>query len=142
VIVDASVIIDAVVDPGPRGHAARGALADVAPEDPLVAPGHFAVEILSGLWAAARRPSHPLRPEEVPAALESAEAIGIEIEGTPWSDVARAWALSRQSLRYTDAVYVAAAERRQTSLLTADARLAISGSAMTATIITVEPAFP
>ena len=138
-IVDASVVIDAVVDPGPRGRAARDALGAVPPDEPLTGPGHLAVELLSGLWAAARRPSHPLAEDQVPAALVDASALGIEIEATPWDDVIRAWELSRQSLRYTDAVYVASAERARTTLLTADTRIGRSGAAVSCPIVTVEP---
>lgn len=43
-IVDASVIIDAVTDSGARGEAARAALAAQPAAEPLVAPGHFAFE--------------------------------------------------------------------------------------------------
>jgi len=46
VIVDASLIIDAVADPGPPGIAARDALAAQPAAEPLTAPGHFAFEIL------------------------------------------------------------------------------------------------
>ncbi len=75
--------------------------------EPLIAPGHFAVEVMSGL-----------------------------IEATPWDDVHRAWVLSEGSLRYADAVYVAAAERHATALLTADARIERSGAPLTCTIVT------
>ncbi len=119
-IVDASVVIDAVTDPGPRGVAARDALAAVPATEPLLAPGNFAVEIMSGLRAAANRPSHPFQPDDLPAALTDAEALEIVIEATPWPDVHRAWVLAQGSLRYADAVYVAAAERHRTALLTAD----------------------
>lgn len=141
-IVDASVIIDAVADSGARGQAARAALADQPAAEPLVAPGHFAFEILSGLRAAANRPGHPLAEVDVAQALADAEAFEIDIEATPWSDVHRAWALAQDSLRFADAIYVAAAERRQTTLLTADARIERSGAPMTCPIITVGPTEP
>ena len=136
-IVDASVVIDAVADNGVRGVAARAALAAVPPSDPLLAPGHLAFEVLSGLRAAAHRQGHPLQPSDVAAALLDAEALEIVIEGTPWSDVRRAWALSTGSLRYADAVYVAAAERHRCALLTADARIARSGAPVTCEVVTV-----
>lgn len=139
-IVDASLIIDAVADPGPRGIAARDALAAQPVAESLTAPGHFAFEVMSGLHAAGTRPHHPLRLADVPQALRDAESFEIRIEATPWADVHRAWALGMGSLRYADALYVAAAERHQTGLLTADARIARSGAAVRCEVITVVPA--
>lgn len=141
-IVDASVMIDAVADSGARGEAARAALGAQPAGEPLLAPGHFAFEILSGLRAAAKRPGHPLTEAEVPQALADAEAFEIGIEATPWSDVHRAWQLAQASLRLADAIYVASAERRHTTLLTADARIERSGAPVTCPIITVRPAGP
>jgi len=122
VIVDASLVIDAVADPGPRGRRARGALAALPPAEPLAAPGHFAIEMMSGLNAAAHRLQHPLHPAELTQTLASAEALGITVEATPWADVQRAWTLAQGSLRYPDAIYVAAAERHDTALLTSDSQ--------------------
>lgn len=135
-IVDASLIIDAVADSGARGLAARDALAALPAAEPLIAPGHFAFEMMSGLRGAANRPDHPLQASEVGQALRDAEAIEILLEATPWSDVHRAWSLA-SALRYADAIYVAAAERHQTALLTADARIERSGATMSCQIITV-----
>ncbi|MBA3574305.1 MAG: PIN domain-containing protein [Actinomycetota bacterium] len=139
-IVDASLIIDAVAAPGPPGIAARDALAAQPAAEPLTAPGHFTFEVMSGLQAAANRPHHPLQAADLPQALRDAESLEILIEGTPWVDVHRAWTLARGSLRYADAVYVAAAERRGTALLTADARIERSGAPLRCEIITVAPA--
>jgi predicted nucleic acid-binding protein len=141
-IVDASVVIDAIADSGPRGEAARAALADQPPTEPLLAPGHFAFEILSGLRAAANRPGHPLTEDDVAAALADAAGLEIVIEATPWGDVRRAWVLARASLRFADAVYVAAAERHGTTLLTADARIERSGAPIRCPIHTVSPTGP
>ena len=138
-IVDASVIIDAIADSGPRGEAARSSLTDQPAAEALVAPGHFAVELLSGLRAAANRPGHPLTEVDVPHALADAAAYEIDIEPTPWDDVRRAWTLAQGSLRFADAVYVAAAERHQTGLLTADARIERSGAPFACEVITVRP---
>jgi predicted nucleic acid-binding protein len=139
VIVDASVIIDAVADPGPRGEAARAALMAQPAAEPLVAPGHFAFEILSGLRAAANRPGHPLTEDDVTQALADAEALEIDIQAIPWADVHRAWSLAQASLRYADTIYVAAAERHHTALLTADARIERSGTPVDCPIITITP---
>lgn len=138
-IVDASLVIDAVADPGPRGVAARDALDALPAAEPLIAPGHFAFEVMSGLRAAANRPDHPLRDTDLIQALRDAESFEIEIEATSWSDIHRAWGLAQGSLRYADAIYVAAAERHRTALLTADARIERSGAPLTCGIITVLP---
>jgi predicted nucleic acid-binding protein len=137
VIVDASVVIDAVGDPGPRGEAARRALSALPPSEPLLAPGLLAVEVMSGLRAAGNRPGHPLVATDIPAALHEVEAYGISLEATPWSDVHRAWELSLASVRYTDGVYLAAAERHRTALLTADSRLGRSGARLRCAVVTV-----
>lgn len=139
-IVDASLVIDVVADPGSRGDAARAALAAVPATDSLLAPGHFAFEVMSGLGAAANRPNHPLQPADLEAALQAASALEIMIEGTPWSDVDRAWILSKGSLRYADAIYIAAAERHGTALLTADSQIERSGALIRCEIIKIEPA--
>jgi predicted nucleic acid-binding protein len=140
VIVDASLVIDVVADSGPRGTAARDALAAVPAAEPLTAPGHFAIEIMSGLRAAANRPDHPLRCLDLAPALRDAQSLEIVIEATPWADVQRAWQLAQGSLRYADALYVAAAERHETALLTADARIERSGGSIRCPIVTVAPA--
>jgi predicted nucleic acid-binding protein len=136
-IVDASLVIDAVADAGSRGEAARQALADHLPSERLLAPGHFAFEVMSGLRAAANRPSHPLQPADIDQALLDSESFEITIEGTPWVDVHRAWILARASLRYADAIYVAAAERHGLTLLTSDARIERSGAPIRCQIVTV-----
>jgi predicted nucleic acid-binding protein len=51
----------------------------------------------------------------------------------------RAWSLARASLCYADAIYVAAAERHHTALLTADARIERSGAPVDCPIITITP---
>jgi predicted nucleic acid-binding protein len=139
VIVDASVVIDAVTDAGPRGRAARRALADHPASEALLAPGHLAVEILSGLVAAANRPNHPLQRAQIEQALLDAAAFEIAIEATPWTDVLRAWALAQASLRYADAIYIATAERHATALLTSDARIERSGATIRCPVITIRP---
>jgi predicted nucleic acid-binding protein len=137
VIVDASLIIDAVADSGPRGIAARDALAALPATEPLISPGHFAFEVMSGLGAAANRPNHPLQPADLAQALHDAESFEIVIEATPWSDVHRAWDLAQGSLCYADAIYVAAAERHASAFLTADSCIERSGASIACEIITV-----
>lgn len=79
-MIDASLIIDAVADPGPRGVAARDALAKQPAAERLFAPGHFAFEVMSGLAAAGSRPDHPFRPE--PERLRVTAGRG---NGSPWT---------------------------------------------------------
>ncbi|MGL5863451.1 MAG: type II toxin-antitoxin system VapC family toxin [Phycicoccus sp.] len=136
-IVDASVVIDAVCDPGARGEAAREVLAEQPPSEPLIAPGLLAVEVMSGLRVAANRPGHPFAADAIPEALQEVEAYGIHLEATPWSDAHRAWELSQSSLRYADGVYIAAAERHRAPLLTADARIERSGAPLHCVVVTV-----
>lgn len=141
-IVDASLVIDAVADPGSRGVAARDLLAAQPAAELLTAPGLFASEVMSGLTAAANRPSHPFQAADLVQALRDGESFGIVIEATPWVDVHRAWTLSRGSLRYADAIYVAAAERHGTALLTTDARIERSGAPVRCKITTIASADP
>jgi hypothetical protein len=54
VIIDASLIIDAVADSGPRGIAAREVLAAQPAAEPLIAPGHFAFEVTGSRPTCAR----------------------------------------------------------------------------------------
>jgi predicted nucleic acid-binding protein len=136
-IVDASLVIDAVADSGPRGTAAREVLAALPAAEPLVAPGHFAFEIMSGLAAAASRPGHPLQPADLARAVQDAESLEILLDATPWSDVHRASALAQGSMRYADAIYVAAAERNDCALLTADSWIEHSGAKVRCQVITV-----
>lgn len=98
-----------------------------------------AFEVMSALRAAANRPEHPFEAGDLPHDLQDAESYEIDIEGTPWTDVRRAWVLSERSLRYADAVYVAAAERHQTALLTADRQIERSGVGARCQIVTVVP---
>ncbi len=78
-----------------------------------------------------------LQPADLGDTLRTAEALEIVIEATPWPDVHRAWTLAQGSLRYADAIYVAAAERHGTALLTADGQIERSGAPMACEIITV-----
>ncbi|AYY13042.1 PIN domain-containing protein [Actinobacteria bacterium YIM 96077] len=137
-IVDASAIIDAVADAGPRGEAARRALAEHPASEPLIAPGHFAFEVMSGLRAAASRPQHPFQPEDIEQALLDAEQLEVSMDAVTWVDVHRAWALS-SALRYADAIYVACAERHRMALLTSDGRIARSGQQIRCEIVTITP---
>lgn len=137
VIIDASVVVDAVSDPGERGDLARDALESATQTELLEAPGHFAFEVLSALNAVARRPGHPLAQTQISVALAEAEEYRVHIRPTPWVDVRRAQHLARTSLRFADAVYVAAAERQGVDLLTSDPAIAKSGARVGCRIVTI-----
>jgi predicted nucleic acid-binding protein len=137
VIVDASVVLDLITDSGVRAEAADQALSRIAQSEPLVAPGHFAVELMSGLKAIGGRPRHRFTVEQVQDAISHAGSLGIHVEAIPWVDISRAWELAG-SLRFADALYVAAAERHETTLLTCDARIARSGAPFTCQVLTVQ----
>lgn len=110
-VVDASVWLDLAV-----GRLAPGAL----PDPPVLVPGHFDAEVLSGLRGLTRG-GH----------LAAADAQR-RVDGLARAPLLRvglaellgeAWALS-ESLSAYDAPYVALARREAVELLTADARLA------------------
>lgn len=132
-IVDTSALVDALADSGARGVAARKAL--TRPGERLAAPGLLAVEVLAALRRLIADADADFGPDDVLAALDEAERYGIEIEGTPWADVRRAWELAQGSIRYTDGVFVAHAERTQRPLVTADGRLSRSRAQVRCTII-------
>jgi predicted nucleic acid-binding protein len=136
VIVDASVIVDALTDELERGAAARESLSRISDSEALIAPAHFAIELMSGLRAVAKRPGRLFSLDDVPRALAHAGSLGIDVEPTPWGDISRAWELSG-SLRFTDALYVASAERHDTAFLTCDMRIARSGAPFTCPVLTV-----
>lgn len=132
-IVDTSVLVDAVTDAGRRGSAARLALATT--EETLLAPGHLATELLGALRRIVVDSSQDFELGDVADALANAEAYGVEIDATPWADVRRAAELALGSVRYTDGVFVAMAERMGHALLTADSRLARSGAPINCEVI-------
>ncbi|MCO7221069.1 type II toxin-antitoxin system VapC family toxin [Klenkia sp. PcliD-1-E] len=136
-IVDASVLVDALAGSAERSDAARRALAGVPPGEPLLAPGLVTVEVLAGLRSCASDASNAFTGDDVPRALDEVADYGIAIEATPWADVRRAHELSLGSLRYTDGLYVAAAERHRTALLTSDARIGRSGAPVRCAVVTV-----
>lgn len=117
IVVDASVLADALIDDGPAGTAARSALSD---DLHWVGPGHLVVEVLSvirgrllgGKLAAGRA-------EDAVGAL--ADLVIDQIDSQP--HIQRIWEL-RGNLTSYDAAYAAAAEALGCPLLTSDRRLA------------------
>lgn len=109
-VVDASVWLDVVA-----GHLPPSVL----PAAPLTAPGHFDVEVLSGLRGL-RRGGHL---DETSAAAQVEVLRRAPLLRVPVAELlADAWDLSSAVSAY-DALYVALARRESLTLHTADARL-------------------
>jgi predicted nucleic acid-binding protein len=116
IVVDASVLVDALLDDGPAGSAARAALTSDAE---WAAPPVLPVEVLSVTRRRVLRGQVAAR-----RADDAVDALGgFEIT---WADplalVARIWEL-REDVTAFDAAYVATAELLDCDLLTGDHRL-------------------
>lgn len=117
IVVDASVLTDALVDDGPVGESAR---AHLRADPQWAAPGHLLVEVVSairgkvlgGKLAAARA-------NEAIAALP--QLVIVQVGAAQLVD--RMWEL-RANLTAYDAAYAAAAEALDCPLVTGDTRLA------------------
>ncbi len=117
IVVDASVLIDALLDDGPSGSAARAVLAD----DPVwAAPACLPIEVLSVTRRRLLRGQ--ISPERANDAVEVLAALEID-----WIDpravTFRIWEL-RDNVAAFDAAYVAGAEALGVELVTGDRRLA------------------
>lgn len=116
IVIDASVLANALVVDGAAGDAASSALAS---DETWAAPSHLTIEVLSVLR------KHHLRGRL--SAARATEALGalraIEVERVEISTLTeRIWEL-KDNVGVYDAAYVAAAELLEVSLLTADVRL-------------------
>lgn len=117
IVVDASVLVDALLDDGPEGGAARGALAE---DTEWAAPAHLPIEVLSVTRRKLLRGEVTLdRAADAVAALGESEVRWVD----PQVIVDRVWQL-RDNVTAFDAAYVAAAELLCCELLTGDARMA------------------
>ena len=115
-VVDASVVVAALIDDGPAGRWAAGVMASAA----LAAPAHRQVEAASAL----RRLGAARSVGEDVATLAHADVLELRIQFyayAPFGD--RVWAL-RGALCTYDAAYVALAEALAAPLATLDGRLA------------------
>lgn len=116
VVVDASVVVAALIDPSPAGVWAERVLMSA----PLAAPHLLTVEaanILRRLSRAGRIPADT-------AALAHADLVELRVALFPYEPVAeRVWAL-RETVTAYDAWYVALAEELGAPLATLDAALA------------------
>lgn len=115
-VVDASVVVAALVDAGPGGEWAETQLQKAA----LVAPHLMPVEAANILRRAVL--SRDLSVEA--ATLAHADLLGLKVELFPYEPFAdRVWEL-RGNLTAYDAWYVALAETLKADFITLDARLA------------------
>jgi predicted nucleic acid-binding protein len=116
IVIDASVLSDALIDDGPVGVGARAALAT----DPhWAAPAHLLVEVVSVIRGRALGGKlGPVRAQEAVDALPTLVIDQIDVAAL----VDRMWQL-RGSITAYDAAYVAAAEILGCPLVTADGRL-------------------
>lgn len=116
-VVDASLLVDALVVVGRPGESAR---TELRRHQVLDVPSIFSAEAASALRALVHRGA--LSPPRAAAALEQIRAVRTtQYSFEPFS--ARVWEL-RDSITVYDAWYVALAEWLGTDLVTADARLA------------------
>lgn len=116
VVVDASALLNVLIDPGDRGEKAASALAG----KDLHAPDLLPYEVANVL----RRQRLAGRLSVTEAALAHRDLGRLPIELWPYEVLRdRAWELT-DSLTTYDAAYVALAERLGAPLITADARLA------------------
>ena len=117
IVIDASVLADALIDDGPVGAAARAALAADAH---WAAPSHLLVEVVSVVRGRALGGKlRPARAQEVVDALPTLVIDQVDVATL----VDRMWQL-RGNLTAYNAAYVAAAEALGCPLVTADGRLA------------------
>ncbi len=117
IVVDASVLLDALLDDGDAGAAARAALGT---DLRWAAPPHLFVEVLSVTRRRLLRGGITRRrAEEAVAALGEMEVQWVD----PAAVVHRIWEL-RDNVTAFDAAYVAAAEQLRCDLVTGDRRLA------------------
>lgn len=116
-VLDASVLVDALVSAGPPGRLARAELRD---RTVLEVPAIFAAEATAALRGLVLRGE--LSPNRAATALQQVRTTRtIPYPFEPFT--ARVWEL-RESLTVYDAWYVALAEWLGTELVTADDRLA------------------
>lgn len=116
-VLDASVVVDALVVAGRPGDLGRAELRKLSE---LQVPAMFTAEVTSAMRALVLRQAlSPIR-----AATALTEVLAMKTLGYPFEPFARrAWEL-RDAMTIYDAWYVALAERLETELVTADKRLA------------------
>lgn len=120
IVIDASVLVAALVDDGPLGIQARAALRQ---DRHWAAPAHLAIEVVAAIRGLVL--GHKVAPRR---AAEAVDAIGeLVLDQVDLTRlVGRVWEL-RSNLSAYDAAYVATAEALDCPLVTADNRLARAG---------------
>ncbi|WP_319460601.1 type II toxin-antitoxin system VapC family toxin [Micromonospora sp. RTP1Z1] len=117
IVVDASVLADALVDDGPVGDAAR---AELTADPHWAAPGHLLIEVMSVIRGKVL--GNKLALARAQEAIQTLPSLVIdEISTATLLD--RMWQLRGNVTAY-DAAYVAAAEMLACPLVTGDGRLA------------------
>ena len=118
VVVDATVVVAALVDTGPDGRWAEAMLSS----GPLAAPHLMPAEVANIL----RRLAAAGEIADAAASAACADLMDLRVELFPWLPFARrAWSLRRNVTPY-DAWYAALAEELDVPLATLDLRLARS----------------
>ena len=116
IVVDASVLVDALTDDGPTGDAAQ---AELATDDRWAAPGHLRVEVTSAIRG--RLLAGKITASRADGAVRTLNQLALRM--TVWDLIAdRVWDLRHEVNPY-DAAYVATAEVRDCPLVTADGKL-------------------
>ncbi|MGH3835881.1 MAG: type II toxin-antitoxin system VapC family toxin [Pseudonocardiaceae bacterium] len=116
IVIDASVLVTALVDDGVDGRSVRGRLQGVE----MTAPAHLDVEFLHALRGLVRsEQTSPGRADRAIAHLVRLPLRRFELPAV----ASRTWQL-RENLTPYDAAYVALAELLSAPLVTSDARLA------------------
>ncbi len=116
IVIDASVLVTALVDDGVDGHSVRGRLQGTE----LAAPAHVDVEFLHALRGLVRSgQTSPGRADRAIAHLVRLPLRRFELPAV----ASRTWQL-RDNLTPYDAAYVALAELLSAPLVTSDGRLA------------------
>ncbi len=117
IVVDASVLADALVDDGDVGQHARAALSE---DTHWVAPAHLLLEVLSVVRGKVL--GGKLGTKRGDEAVAAMTALAIEVVD-PATIVERIWELRNNVTTY-DAAYLAVAEAIDAPLITGDVRLA------------------
>src|SRR5258708_14890444 len=119
-VLDASVVVDAVVVAGPAGDLGRTEMRNLGE---LQVPAIFTAEVTSAL----RRLVQTGALSPIRGATALTQILAVKTMSYPFEPfVRRAWEL-RETLTVYDAWYVALAERLETELVTAANRLAEAG---------------
>jgi predicted nucleic acid-binding protein len=120
-VIDASVVVAALIDSGPDGTWAEGVLAG----DYLAAPHHMPVEVASIL----RRASLAKQISSDTASMAHADLLALHLDLFPYTPFGgRIWEL-RPNISAYDAWYVALAEALEAGLATLDAKLSRAAGA-------------